>query len=263
MGCIIILIKEKIIMEKMEEIYSDNKLGIDAKLDSIHKDLKRLMERSNQEYLDLMLANLKKEFLNSINSYISDDVETGLEKGMVENCKMRETCKSKFTDYLLNNEELILGDNVPSNIINEKRAELAQIKKGAPSEDCDDCFSEVKSLFNKQLGLISSIKIYSTNDEKRTEISEIPDELIVKTVLEPLSNKQRLQIIKSMASETRTFSSLSELTGLRGGNLLFHLQKLLENDLIIQRHDRGDYMITKKGFNLLLILVDVNKLLEN
>ena len=113
------------------------------------------------------------------------------------------------------------------------------------------------------MGLISSIKIYSTNDEKRSEISALSDSLIVKTVLEPLSNKQRLQILKSMASETKTFSSLSELTGLRGGNLLFHIQKLLENDLIIQRHDRGDYMITKKGFNLLLILVDINKLLEN
>jgi len=31
-------------MEKMEEIHNSNKLGIDAKLDSIHKDLKRLME---------------------------------------------------------------------------------------------------------------------------------------------------------------------------------------------------------------------------
>jgi len=80
---------------------------------------------------------------------------------------MRETCKSRFTNYLLNNEELILCDNVQSNIIDEKRAELAQIRKGAPFEDCDDCFSEVNSLFNKQLGLISSIKIYSTNEEKR------------------------------------------------------------------------------------------------
>ena len=250
-------------MEKMDEIYNDNRLGIDAKLDSIHKDLKRLMERSNQEYLDLMLDNLKKEFLDSINSYVSDDVETGLERGMVDDCKMRDTCKSRFTNYLLDNEELILGDNVPLNIIDKKKAELAHIRKDAPFEYCEDCFSEVNSLFNKQLGLISSIKIYSSNDEKRTEISRISDEHIVKTVLEPLSNKQRLQILKSMASETRTFSSLSELTGLRGGNLLFHLQKLLESDLIIQRHDRGDYMITKRGFNLLLVLVDINKLLEN
>ena len=249
-------------MEKMEDIYNDKQLGINAKLDSIHKDLKRLMERSNQEYLDLMLTNLKQEFLNSINSYVSDDVETGLERGMVQDCEMRETCKSRFTNYLLDNEELILGDNVPSNIISEKKAELAHIRKGAPYEYCEDCFSEVNSLFNKQLGLITSVNIYNSNDDKRNEISGISDELIVKTVLEPLSNKQRLQILKSMASETRTFSSLSELTGLRGGNLLFHIQKLLENDLIIQRHDRGDYMITKRGFNLLLVLVDVNKLLE-
>ena len=35
-------------MEKMDKIYNDSNLGIDAKLDSIHNDLKRLMERSNQ-----------------------------------------------------------------------------------------------------------------------------------------------------------------------------------------------------------------------
>jgi DNA-binding transcriptional ArsR family regulator len=163
----------------------------------------------------------------------------------------------------MDNEEFILENNVSSNIIDDKMDELNQIRKEAPFEFCDDCFSIVNSLFNKQLGLISSINIYSTNNEKRAEISQISDELIVKSVLEPLSNKQRLQILKYMASETRTFSSLSELTGLRGGNLLFHIQKLLENDLIIQRHDRGDYMITKKGFNLLLVLVDVNKLLQN
>jgi hypothetical protein len=40
-------------MEKMKEIYNDNKLSIDNKLDSIHKDLKFLIKRSNQEYLDL------------------------------------------------------------------------------------------------------------------------------------------------------------------------------------------------------------------
>ncbi len=54
-------------MEKVEEIYSKKIVDIDTKLESIHQDIKRLMERSNQEYLDLMLANLKKDFLNSIN----------------------------------------------------------------------------------------------------------------------------------------------------------------------------------------------------
>jgi len=250
-------------MEKVEEISSEKMVDIDAKLDLIHQDLKRLMERSNKEYLDLMLTNLKKDILNSITSYVADDRKNSLERGMVDPCEMRETCKSRFNEFLTNNEDLILQDNVSNDIINDKRAELGEIRRGAPFDKCNVCFSEVNSLFEKQLSLISSLQIYSTNEEKRTEISAISEEIMVKRVLEPLSNKQRLQILKSMASETRTFSSLSEITGLRGGNLLFHIQKLLETDLILQRHERGDYMITKKGFNLLMILADFQKINEN
>ena len=250
-------------MEKVEEISSEKMVDIDAKLDLIHQDLKRLMERSNKEYLDLMLTNLKKDFLNSITSYVADDRKNSLERGMVDPCEMRETCKSRFNEFLTNNEDLILQDNVSNDIINDKRAELGEIRRGAPFDKCNVCFSEVNSLFEKQLSLISSLQIYSTNEEKRTEISAISEEIMVKRVLEPLSNKQRLQILKSMASETRTFSSLSEITGLKGGNLLFHIQKLLETDLILQRHERGDYMITKKGFNLLMILADFQKINEN
>lgn len=240
------------------EIYDNS-----AKLDAIHHDIKRLMERSNQEYLELMLANLKKDFINSLTSYVVDDVERGLERGMVDPCEMRETCKSKFTEFLKDNADLIKSDSVSKEVIDEKKVELGEIRKSAPFDKCDICFSEVNSLFNKQLSLISSLQIYSTNEEERPDISTIPEEIMVKSVLEPLSNKQRLQILKSMASETKTFSALSELTGLRGGNLLFHIQKLLENDLILQRHERGDYMITNKGFNLLKMLADFQKFIEN
>ena len=140
--------------------------------------------------------------------------------------------------------------------------ELSKIRKKAPFDNCDVCFSQVDSLFNKQLSLIKSLQIYSNNEIERPEISTITEEMMVKSVLEPLSNIQRLQILKSMASDTRTFSSLSQLTGLRGGNLLFHIQKLVDWNLILQRHERGDYMITEKGFNLLIMLADFQKLLD-
>ncbi len=53
------------------------------------------------------------------------------------------------------------------------------------------------------------------------------------------------------------FNEFSELTGLRGGNLLFHLQKLLDGGMILQRHERGDYMITEKGFRVLKGIADI------
>lgn len=247
-------------MENLDKI--DNLYDARAKLEAIHQDIKRLMERSNQEYLDLILANFKKDILNSISSYFADDITKGLERNMVDPCKMRETCKDRFTKFLETNTELIRQKKVSEEIINDRKIELEEIRKSAPFDKCDICFSEVDSLFDKQISLISSLQIYDYNKEDKIEISSIPEAKLVKSVLEPVSNKQRLQILKSMALETKTFTALSGLTGLRGGNLLFHIQKLLENDFILQRHERGDYMITEKGYNLLIMLTDFNKYLE-
>ena len=249
-------------MENVNKLENREVIDTNAKLDAIHQDIKRLMEKSNQEYLDLMLASLKKDILNSVNAYVKDDIENGLSKNMVDPCKMRETCKEKFTEFLESNAELMKHENVSKEIIDNKKAELDEIRKTAPFDKCDICFEEVGSIYDKQLNLISSLQIYSDNEEDKAEISSIPEGIMVKRVLEPVSNKQRLQILKSMALETMTFTALSELTGLRGGNLLYHIQKLLESDLIMQRHERGDYMITEKGYNLLIMLSNFKKYLK-
>ncbi len=59
---------------------------------------------------------------------------------------------------------------------------------------------------------------------------------------------QRFQILTALMNQTRTFSEISQLTGLRGGNLLFHIKKLMDSGLILQRHERGDYIITDRGY---------------
>ncbi|WP_269849568.1 hypothetical protein [Methanosarcina horonobensis] len=61
----------------------------------------------------------------------------------------------------------------------------------------------------------------------------------------------------------KSFSAFSELTGLRGGNLLFHLQKLMDSGLILQQHERGDYMITEKGFRILQGLNEIYSSLQS
>ncbi len=150
-------------MENLNDKSNPKSYDIKAKLEIMHQDIKRLMEKSNQEYLEFLLANLKKNLLNSITSYVVDDVERDLENGMIDPCQMKETCKSRFTDFLMNNANLIMQDNVSRDIIDDKRLELSEIRKGAPFDKCDVCFSEVDSLFEKQLSLINSLQIYSTN----------------------------------------------------------------------------------------------------
>ena len=96
-----------------------------------------------------------------------------------------------------------------------------------------------------------SLRIYRDNDVTKESTKVLPEENVVSEILEPLSNKQRLQMLKALSTETKTFSALSTLTGLRGGNLLFHLQKLQYGGMILQRNERGDYMITDKGYRAL------------
>lgn len=244
------------------EVNNNEMTEIKARLDKMHKDIKNLMENTNQQYLDLILSNSKKDVLNAIMGYISHDIKSSLENGMINKCDMRDECKQKFTEFLQDNTMLIAHNNVSKTTITENQAQLSVIREGAPYKKCGTCFLEVNDLFEKQVNLMRSLRIYSTKSEKKQDISSICEESVVKDVLEPLSNKQRLQILKSMSNETKTFSSLSELTGLRGGNLLFHLQKLLDSDIILQRHERGDYMLTEKGYKLLVMLSEVDFVLK-
>ncbi len=237
-------------------------LEIKEKLYEIHNEMKRFMERSSQQHLDDILSGSRTNFANAIIEHVIDDIEVNLESNMVKKCEMRETCKSSFTGFLQKNASLIKHDDVHEDVILKNQSELNHMKSNAPSKQCEKCFSQVQNLFGKQISLMRSLRIYDTNGEKKQEISPVPEGFIVE-VLEPLSNKQRLQILKAIAIETKTFSALSELTGLRGGNLLFHLQKLLDSGMILQRHERGDYMITDKGFKVLKGVSDIYSMLKS
>jgi DNA-binding transcriptional ArsR family regulator len=238
-------------MVNKKENFQDEILEIKAKLFDIHTDLKRFFEQSNMLHHESVISGIHKDFSKVIIGHVTEDIEDGLERNMIRNCEMRDNCKSIFSGFLQKNTGLIKQGNVDEDIISKNQSELQEMKNNAPKKQCDKCFSEVSNLFGRQILLMRSLRIYDTNDENKKDITVIPEGLIVKDILEPLSNMQRLQILKAVSAETKTFSDFSALTGLRGGNLLFHLQKLLDSGMILQRHERGDYMITDKGYKTL------------
>lgn len=250
-------------MGNKKENYQDEILEIKSKLFDIHTDLKCFFEQSNRLHHESVLSGIQRDFSNVIIGHVAEDIEDGLERNMIRNCEMRDTCKSIFTGFLQKNTGLINQSNVDEGIISKNLSELQEMKNNAPKKKCDKCFSEVSNLFGKQILLMRSLRIYDTNDENKKDITVIPEELIVNDILEPLSNMHRLQILKAVYTETKTFSDFSALTGLRGGNLLFHLQKLLDCGMILQRHERGDYMITEKGYKTLKGISDIYSTLKS
>lgn len=228
--------------------------AIKAKLDNMHEDMKRFIERSNQQHLEAILDDCRSDFSDVILGYATGEIESGLESKMVRDCHMKETCKALFSDLLMSNLGQIRDRKVSEESISNARSKMKQMREKAPYEHCSNCFSEAARIFDKQIDLMRSLSVYRDNDGIRESMKDLPEELAVALILEPLSNKQRLQMLKALCAETKTFSALSVITGLRGGSLLFHLQKLLDSGMILQRHERGDYMITEKGFKALRLL---------
>ncbi len=151
----------------------------------------------------------------------------------------------------------LASSNASEETVAARRSQLRELSESAPSDHCGTCFSKAGELYEKQVRLMRSMRLYRTPSQEKREIEGISVGDFVKGTLEPVANKARLQMLQAVSNGTMTFSALSELTGLRGGNLLFHINKLIANEMIIQRHERGDYMITEKGYRTLIALCDL------
>ncbi|OPY35646.1 MAG: Bacterial regulatory protein, arsR family [Methanoregula sp. PtaU1.Bin006] len=214
----------------------------------LRSELKRFIEHANLQHVDGILSDLKKNYADLFTKHQVDTAKVDLSSHMVNDCKMRSKCFELFMDFLQNTAQHIKDGQVSDEIIQSYREQMKVLRKKGPYDKCDTCFSEVHRLFEKQVDLMQSLGIYKKTGAIVERPAESADDSVVKDVLEPVANIQRFQILKSLMVQTRTFSDISQMTGLRGGNLLFHIKKLTDAGLILQRHERGDYIITDKGY---------------
>lgn len=220
-------------------------------ISGLRADLKRFIERANQQHVNSVLGDIKNNYADMFTNHQVDTAKGNLLAHMVNDCTMREKCFELFMDFLQNTARHIKDDQVSEEIIQSYREQMQALRKKGPFDRCDTCFSEVHRLFEKQVDLMQSLGIYNSTSDKPGYDTEVPEGVVVKDLLEPVASVQRFQILKALTVQTRTFSDISQLTGLRGGNLLFHIKKLIDAGMILQRHERGDYIITDRGYKTL------------
>ncbi len=234
-------------------------LDIKKTLAEIKIEIKRLADSGGRASNRGGSAN---RAVDALMNQLFEEIDNGLENGMVPRCGMRETCKGVFTDLLQKSAGMAGSDMVPEETVKKYRSDLEKRRNEAPRTQCTKCFEEVSDLFEKHVRVARSLRIYQTDEEVRKAIEDLNEDAILRVILEPVSNRQRLQILKMLSPEARSFSFISEHSGLRGGNLLFHLQRLMEGGLIIQQYERGDYMLSEKGYVILRNLTILMSIVE-
>jgi DNA-binding transcriptional ArsR family regulator len=236
-----------------ESSYIEELHSIKEEVTTLRSEFSRFLQRANQQNIEGMLGEMRKNFMKPMIDYLCEDANERMHTQMTRDCAMREFCETAFRDLLQETAGLVGRKKVDSETVKQYRSKLEELRTEAKTPHCSRCFSEATGIFEKQVKLMRSLQIYEDRGEEaeKGDISGMPPEKLVSEICEPIANKQRLLMLKSLSGESKTFSELSKLTGLRGGNLLFHIQKLLDTGMILQRSERGDYIITRKGYSTL------------
>jgi DNA-binding transcriptional ArsR family regulator len=228
-----------------------------AEISGLRTDLQRFVERANQQHVDAVLGGIRKEYAGVFADQQVGTAKTDLSARMADDCPMKTTCYGVFVEFLENSARHIAEGTVSEELVQSYRSQMKELRKKGKKELCTACFTELGRLFENQVGLMQTLGIYRKENGTAGDLADIPDDAVVKDLLEPVASPQRFQILRALVSGTRTFSDISQLTGLRGGNLLFHIRKLTDAGMILQRHERGDYIITDKGFRTLTAIAQL------
>ena len=73
--------------------------------------------------------------------------------------------------------------------------------------------------------------------DERSSISSLDAVAMEEGILDPVAHRARLQVMLSIFKGENRFADFTSATGLRGGHLLYHINKLLDSGLI-QQYDR-------------------------
>jgi len=249
--------------EPREDLYGEQLAGIKNEISSLSRVVTRVLEQANHQQLNMMLSDMRSDISRPLISYMIQDGKNVLSSRMNTDCDRKEICRAAFENLLQEAALLLMGTDIEEERLVEYEARFEELLKFATTGDCDSCTSHASEVFRKQMDLIRSLSSSGNHRSDRTApgISEIPDE-VVSCICEPLANKQRLLMLRKLSTGTKSFSELSRITGLRGGNLLFHLQKLTDCNMVSQKSERGDYFLTARGHTTLQGLAELYKNLQ-
>lgn len=223
---------------------------------ALRQDIHSILHKEQEKEKSLNLASDRIQVLKPLKEREITIASDSLKREMIQDCQIKEKCYQVFMEFLRQVNDLMLEEKVSGQLINAYREKILSIQKNPRFEKCPTCFDELNRLFEQHVSLLKALNLNTDKEIKPKESSfSISD--FVSSVLEPLSNEQRFIIVQSVSHAPKSYSELSQTTKLRGGNLLFHINKLKEKNLIIQGCDRGDYLITPRGETALQKFLDL------
>lgn len=254
---------------------------IEERIAGIEKDVKELRSEMRQE-LRSMIAELKEFQELMVDDRICDlqdvmsrqycqmayddaleNARSTFRERMCRDCppgENRDACIDHLVDKHLREGIDQLDQASPETVETTRKGIVdhdAKERMGEESAACMYCYKIYDSERDRLLAMGEKFVKYRQGlVEARTTVyfSQLPDDLAVSEIVEPLSHKARFAMLKSLTSGDRSYKELGEITGHTGGHLLYHLSKLTDAGLAEKDAATGRYHITEKGTGIMEIV---------
>lgn len=239
-----------------DQISTDELRELRAEIAALRSDLNSYTEKAHHLQVTSLLSDVRNSCADVIvNGYRENGCEAiGKEAG---DCPLWKKCHPIFRALFGEILENLRTGELSTDSIEAIRSKVAAMRSHAAYERCASCFSEAEKQMNQQFGMLEAIGAYRKETDADTAVRSLPEAEAATLFSDALGSQVRIQILKALYHDGKTFTDLSKLTGLRGGNLLFHLEKLQKSGMILQRWERGEYRISYRGYEVLNAIAEL------
>lgn len=226
-------------------------------VEAIRRDLKQLAESLKSNRIRGVEEALTSNHLRVYASQIEDVKEQKIENCLNRDCSNWLDCKTAFTESISVVCDACMSQGLEStlNTIDQEFEKVEEKISEIEGKPCEKCYTKLQDMLTELEANIRKI-----SGRSRPSLEDIPElniEKVVENVLKPISHPIRLMILWQLSKNNLSFSEISEITEMRGGHLIFHLEKLTEKGLVEQPRNKGDYIITPAGIKVIQSLTSL------
>ena len=212
-------------------------------IDSLRTTLKQFQELMLEEKMASIMDRMSLEYRDMAIGSSLDGAYHTLDKKLPDPCPkgMRAKCMQSFLSQL---EADATGTTCDAHDFNAL--------KGTPCEKCVSVYEAEKDSISRIAERLRKSRQSARPASAEILISQLPDDIVISSIVEPLSHEARFMMLKSLSVKSMTYSELSGISGLDGGHLLYHLNKLVSSGLVNKAD--GMYAISDRGMGIMELI---------
>jgi len=232
---------------------ADQREGVEAILAGMREFQNSVIE----ERVESLRIQMAKSYERMFFTLLLRNVERSLDGQCPEECirNRREECHTFLVSRLRALADLPSSPEVKGHpgffLSDEDLVRQAPFLAKPPCADCLTIYRREKEQLVATLDGLRSMEDRTQEAGAPLFISGLPDTLVVSEIVGPLSHESRFAMLKALSTGSMTFKELGQLTGSKGGHLLYHLGKLMDAGLVIKSDAGKRYAITDRGMGVM------------